>query len=66
MGERAVIDYLIRFHNEMWWDRYAMIACVVVFVAGVELSAWGSMNARQTQARKPRHSIDNNQEKAHP
>lgn len=38
----AMIDYLHRFHTDMWWDRYAMIACVLVFVAAAELAAWGT------------------------
>lgn len=39
-----MIDYLARFHAEMWWDRYAMVACALAFVAGVELAAWGGRN----------------------
>ena len=36
-----MIDYLARFNAEMWPDRWAMVACAVLFVAGVELAAWG-------------------------
>jgi hypothetical protein len=47
-----VIDFLARWHAEMWWDRYAMIGCVVAFVAGAELATWGREQARHTQPRR--------------
>jgi hypothetical protein len=44
-----MIEFIQRFHAEMWWDRWAMVACCVLFVAGVELAAWGGRQQRRRE-----------------